>query len=55
LFLASDRVGTEYDYFAKKKVAFYGSSCAIMFNPTKIMNNLDITSEGFLIIDTYLQ
>jgi len=42
LFLASDRVGKEYDFFAKKKITFYGSSCAIMFHPTKIIKNLDI-------------
>lgn len=27
---------------------FYGSSCAIMFNPTKIIKNLDIENEGYL-------
>jgi len=42
LFLASDRVGQEYDFIAKKNITFYGSSCAIMFNPTNIIKNLDI-------------
>lgn len=54
LFLAADRVGTEYDYFAKKNTMFYGSSVAIMFNPSKVLKNLDIKDEGYLLIDTYL-
>lgn len=54
LFLAADRVGTEFDVFAKKNTIFYGSSCAIMFNPSKILKNLDIKNEGYLLIDTYL-
>jgi hypothetical protein len=37
-----DRVGHEYDVFAKKKVQFYGSSCAVMLNPTYMIKNLDI-------------
>jgi hypothetical protein len=54
LFLAADRVGNERDYFAKKEIMFYGSSVAIMFNPTKFIKNLDIKNEGYLLIDTYL-
>lgn len=54
LFLAADRVGKEYDVFAKKETMFYGSSCAIMINPFKIIKNLDIVSEGYLLIDTFL-
>jgi hypothetical protein len=54
LFLAADRVGIEYDVFAKKQTMFYGSSCAIMFNPSKILKNLDIKNEGYLLIETHL-
>ena len=54
LFLAADRVGVEYDVFAKKNTMFYGSSCAMMFNPSKILKNLDIKNEGYLLIETYL-
>jgi len=50
LFLVSDRVGKEYDYFAKKIIRFYGSSCAIMFNPTKVIKNLDANNQGYLMI-----
>lgn len=42
LFLGCDRVGKEYDLVAKKNITFYGSSCAIMLNPTKIIEKLDI-------------
>lgn len=54
LFLAADRVGLQYDLIAKKKTMFYGSSCGISFNPLKILSNLDIKNEGYLIIDTFL-
>jgi protein N-terminal amidase len=54
LFLAADRVGVEYDEFAKKNTIFYGSSCAMMFNPSKILKNLDIKNEGYLLVETYL-
>ncbi len=42
LFLVADRVGNEYDYFAKKNTMFYGSSAVMMFNPSKVLKNLDI-------------
>lgn len=45
-----DRVGSEYDVFAKKKVQFYGSSCAMMLNPTYMIKNLGIEEEGYLMI-----
>jgi hypothetical protein len=54
LFLAADRVGSEYDYYAKKETMFYGSSCAVMLNPAKMLKNLDIKNEGYLLIETYL-
>jgi hypothetical protein len=50
LVLVADRVGREFDYFAKKEIMFYGSSAAIMLNPHKILNNLDTTNEGYLVI-----
>ena len=50
LVLAADRVGTEFDYFAKKEIMFYGSSAAIMINPHKILSNLDVQNEGYLVI-----
>lgn len=42
LLLFCDRAGYEDDVFAKKKIQFYGSSCAIMLNPTYIIKNLGI-------------
>jgi hypothetical protein len=42
LLFVCDRVGYENDVFAKKKVQFYGSSCAIMLNPTYMIKNLGI-------------
>ena len=44
LMLAADRVGKEFDHFAKKEIMFYGSSAAIMLNPHKIISNLDVQS-----------
>jgi hypothetical protein len=40
--------------FAKKKVQFYGSSCAIMLNPVYMIKNLGIEQEGYLMIETKL-
>ena len=40
MFLAADRVGTEYSYFDKKDTHFFGSSCAIMLNPPYIVQKL---------------
>lgn len=54
LLLAADRVGSEFDFFAKKQISFYGSSCAMMFNPSKILKNLSVENEGYLVIDTHL-
>jgi|JI9StandDraft_1071089.scaffolds.fasta_scaffold83682_1 hypothetical protein len=54
LVLVADRVGLEFDYFSKRQTRFYGSSTAIMLNPHKVLSNLDIENEGFLVIDTYL-
>lgn len=50
LFLVADRVGLEFDYFSKRQTRFYGSSAAIMLNPHKILSNLDIENEGYLVI-----
>ena len=49
-----DKVGHELDYFAKKEIVFYGSSAGIMLNPHKILSNLEIEKEGYLIIDTFI-
>ena len=54
LILAANRVGLEHDLFAKKEIRFYGSSAAIMLNPHKILSNLEVKTEGFLVIDTFL-
>jgi hypothetical protein len=54
LILAANRVGMEHDLFAKKETRFYGSSAAIMLNPHKILSNLEVKTEGFLLIDTFL-
>lgn len=54
LMLVADRAGVEFDYFAKKHTRFYGSSSAIMLNPHKILSNLDVENEGFLLVDTFL-
>lgn len=52
--LVADRAGVEFDYFAKRHTRFYGSSSAIMLNPHKILSNLDVENEGFLLVDTFL-
>lgn len=51
LFLAADRVGTEYSYFDKKNTHFFGSSCGLMLNPPYLISRLGKKDEGYLLID----
>jgi len=50
ILLFCDRVGWENDVFVNKKLQFFGSSCAIMLNPTYMIKNLGIEEEGYLMI-----
>ena len=54
LFLAADRVGTEYSYFDKKDTHFFGSSCAIMLNPCYVVQKLSKKDEGYLLVENNL-
>ena len=54
LFLAADRVGSEYSYFDKKETHFFGSSCGIMLNPNYIVQKLGKKEEGYLLIEASL-
>jgi hypothetical protein len=51
LFLVSDRVGTEYSFFDKKDVHFFGSSCAMMLNPPYVVGRLGKKDEGYLFVE----
>lgn len=51
LFLAADRVGTEYSFYDKKDTQFFGSSCAIHLNPPYLIQKLSKLDEGYLMIE----
>ena len=54
LFLAADRVGTEYSYYDKKDAHFFGSSCAMMLNPPYLISRLGKKDEGYLLAEAKL-
>ena len=54
LFLAADRVGTEYSYYDKKDTHFFGSSCGIMLNPPYLVGRLGKKDEGYLLVEAKL-
>lgn len=55
LFLAADRVGTEYGFFNKEYTCFMGGSCAISFNPNVLVDRLDKKKETTLKVTYPLQ
>ena len=42
LLVFCDRIGSEMDVITKKNAQFYGSSCALMLNPSYMIQNLGI-------------
>ena len=41
LFLISDRVGAEYNFYEKKRTAFFGCSGGLYLQPPEVINVLD--------------